>query len=121
MALEGDTFEDTVVHLSGIALPRVAKTAAYTATRDDFLIECDATSAAFTVTLPAIADAKIAGGASGIVYCIKKVDSSANAVTVDGSGSENVDGATTASLAAQWDSCLIMAGSDRWLILALSV
>jgi hypothetical protein len=72
-----------------------AKTSAYTIA-DDYTVICDATSSAFTVTLPQ------AIGCPGRIYIIKKIDSGANAVTVDGSGSEPIDGAATYDLTAQW-------------------
>ena len=53
----------------------------YTATNRDALILCDATSAAFTVTLYS------AVGNKGRKIAVKKTDSSANAITVDGNGS----------------------------------
>lgn len=55
---------------------------------------CDATTAAFTVTLPASA-------VNGSFYQIMKVDVSANAVTVSGNGA-NINGAASQSLAAQF-------------------
>lgn len=95
----------------GFAANIVAKTAAYTATVSDHVITCDATSAAFTVTLPA------ATGVTGIIYHIKKTDVSANAVTVDGASSEVIDDSTTISLASQYDSVTIICNGTAWFIL----
>lgn len=89
-----------------------AKTAAYTATSADCIVLVDATAAATTITLPA------AAGASGQLLIVKKTDSSANAVTVDGSGSETIDGATTKSLAAQYDVAIIFCDGTAWHVLA---
>ena len=75
-----------------IALGIVSKTASYTVTANDGVIECDATSAAITLTLPAVASAT-----PGATYTLKKTDSSANAVMFDGNASETIDGATTLS------------------------
>jgi hypothetical protein len=72
-------------------------TTTYSAEATDSTILCNATSAAFTVTLPKAASCK------GHVLILKKTDASANAVTIDGNGSETIDGAATASLAAQWN------------------
>lgn len=72
---------------------------------------CDATTAPFTVTLP---DATKNGGRK---LTIKKVDASANAVTIDGAGSQTIDGATTDSLASQYDSLTMVSdGVEWWLI-----
>ena len=89
----------------------ISKTAAYTATDRDRTILCSATSAAFSVTLPAVQ------GLSGREYTIKKTDSSANAVTIDGSGSETIDGATTAVITAQHESVTVQCDGTEWWIL----
>jgi hypothetical protein len=99
-----------------LALPinGTAKTTTYTATISDSTIQCDATSGAFTVNLPT------ASGIPGRLYTIKKIDSSANAITVDGNGSETIDGATTKSLAAQWDWITVQSDGTNWKTLASS-
>lgn len=86
-------------------------TAAPTISTSDSTVLCDATSAAFSVVLPA------ASGSSGRVLHIKKIDSSGNAVTVDGNASETIDGATTLVLAAQWDAVTIQCVSGAWYII----
>lgn len=90
------------------------RTAAYTADATDFLVLCNASGGAFTVTLPA------AAAAAGRIYTIKKIDSSANAVTVDGAGAETIDGAATRNLAAQYDALLIQSDGSNWHRLLLS-
>lgn len=105
----------------GVSLPTVAKTTDYTATMTDFGILVDATGAAVTVTLPALAEAYNAGDGTGKVLWVKKTDASGNAVTVDGAAAETINGAATASLAAQHDTCFLMAASGGWHIIALSV
>lgn len=89
----------------------VTKTTAYTATTGDNTILCNATSAAFTITLPA------ASGNSGIKYNIKKIDSSANVITIDADGSETIDGALTLTLSSQYDSYTIQCDGSAWYIL----
>lgn len=92
----------------------LAKTAAYTivAADDGKLIDADATAAAFTVTLPA------AASSAGFVLGVKKTDSSANAVTVDGNVAETIDGATTKVLAAQNDFVMMFCDGVEWFIVA---
>jgi hypothetical protein len=90
----------------------VTKTGTYTATAADCTILCDATSAAFTVTLPP------ANTVSGRIYHVLKIDSSANAVTVDGDGSETINGATTKALASQWDKTVIQSNGTAWYIIS---
>jgi NADPH-dependent ferric siderophore reductase len=93
-------------------VPTTSKTGAYTATANDHTILCDATGGAFTVALPAAATA------AGRVYAIKKTDAGANAVTIDPSGAETIDGGATKALADQNDSALIICNGTAWFILA---
>lgn len=88
------------------------KTGAYSATTSDYILLGDATSAAFTVTLPAAASS-----ADCLLY-LKKIDSSVNAVTVDGNAAETIDGATTYALADQYDSVLLFCDGTGWQVLA---
>lgn len=90
-----------------------AKTGAYTVTAADEgrLIPCNATSAGFTVTLLAAAAA-----GSGFPIGIKKTDSSANAVTVDGNSSETIDGAATHSLNSQYETVWLRCDGSNWHI-----
>jgi len=92
-----------------LVIPVATKTAAYTATKSDGLILCDATAAAFTVTLPSAAN--IEGKALELV----KIDSGANAVTVDGNGSETISGSANVSLASQWDVTVVRSDGTNWI------
>jgi hypothetical protein len=76
------------------------------------VVACDASGGAFTVTLPT------ASGIAGRQYTIKKIDSSANAVTVDANGAETIDGNTTVTLALQWNRVTIVSDGTNWLITA---
>lgn len=89
----------------------VTVTGATTLTAGHDVVLCNATSAAFTVTLPA------AASNTGRRYSIKKIDSSANAVTVDGNGSETVDDSTTRVLSMQYDSISIVSDGTEWWII----
>ena len=74
-------------------------------------ILCDATSGVITVNLPASATTK------SMEVIVKKIDSSANAITVDGNSSETIDGATTKSLASQYDYIVVTSdGSNMHVI-----
>lgn len=88
-----------------------AKSANYTATSSDSVLLCDATSASFTITLPA------AASSSGKTFTIKKTDSSANTVTIDANASETIDGALTQIIAAQYNSVSILCDGSQWWIL----
>ena len=93
----------------GFAANLVAKTGAYTATTSDHTITCGAGNETFTITLPA------ASGVTGIIYNIKNVGT--GTITVDGSGAETIDGATTVSLSAQYDCITIQCDGSTWWII----
>jgi hypothetical protein len=88
-----------------------AKSAAYTLTAADYVVVCNATTAAFTVTLPT------AVGALGRTYKVKKTDSSANAVTVATTSSQTIDGATTYSLVRQWQFIEVVSDGANWQVI----
>jgi hypothetical protein len=96
--------------ISGIGMKQayVTKTGAYTATNDDYVIDC--TSGTFTVTLPA------SSGRTGRILIIK--NSGAGTITVDGNGAETIDGAATYSLAVQYATVQIMSDGTNWKIIA---
>lgn len=97
---------------AGTAAPVATKTGAYTVSDDDYTLLCDATGGAFTVTLPP------ANRRPNRILCLKKIDSSVNAVTVDGDGAETIDGGATKSLATQWTTMLIQTNGANWYVLA---
>jgi hypothetical protein len=88
----------------------VTKTSAYTATATDYTILANATSAAFSVTLPT------AVGANGKLYIVKKVDSSANAVTVATTSAQTIDGASTYVMGYQYQSVTVQSDGANWFI-----
>ncbi len=95
--------------LNALRTPAVAtKTAAYIVTDADDVIRCDATLGAFTITLPT------AVGITGRQFELKKVDASANAVTVDGNAAETIDGAATFALTAQYDAITVRSNGTNW-------
>jgi len=83
----------------------------YTAgTNDEIAILADASSNAITINLPAVATNV------NRAFLIKKIDSSANVVTIDGSVSEVIDGETTQLLTAQWTAITIISNGSAWYI-----
>ena len=85
--------------------------ASYTATTSDNFIACNANGGAITITL------YTAVGNSGRQLLVKKTDSSANAVTVDGNSSETIDGATTYAITIQYESITIISDGSNWHII----
>jgi len=96
---------------SGPALGIRTITATASALASDYTILCDATSGAITVNLPAAATA------TGRVLNIKKIDASGNAVTIDPSGAELIDGAATLGTALQWDNYAIQCNGTAWYVI----
>lgn len=94
-----------------LGLPIATKTAAYTALVTDYTLLVDAIAGAVIITLPA------AASHLGRIYNIKKIDASANAVTIDGNASETIDGALTQSTTTQWFSFQIQSNGTSWFIL----
>jgi hypothetical protein len=92
--------------LNGAEYPIVSKTSAYTATINDDVILCDGT---FTVTLPA------ASTATGCKLNIKNIGT--GTITIDGDGSETIDGAITVVIATQYASYSIVCDGSAWHII----
>lgn len=84
-------------------------TADYSAVSTDEVILVDAFNGAVTITLPRVSTV------NGQLLRIKKVDSSANAVTVDGYGAERIDGQTAQQILFQYDSMTLTA-RNTWHI-----
>jgi hypothetical protein len=93
---------------TGFRQSYVTKTGAYTATNDDYVIDC--TSGTFTVTLPA------SSGRTGRILIIK--NSGTGIITVDGNGSETIDGNTTYNLSIQYDVIQIVSDGTNWKIIS---
>jgi len=72
---------------------------------------CDATTASFIITLPA------ANSANGQVLWFKKIDTTANTVTIQRAGTDTIDGATTYVLSTQYKYAeFVNNGSNTWYV-----
>jgi hypothetical protein len=89
----------------------VSKTTTYTITTSDSTVLCDATSAAFTVTLPT------AVSVSGKTYVVKKIDSSANAITIATTSSQTIDTISTQTLGIQNAWLVMQSDGSNWQII----
>jgi hypothetical protein len=69
---------------------------------------CDCTSNAVTLNLPA--------GVSGTQYVVKKIDATANAVTVNANGGELIDGSATLAISTQYDSINVVSDGSNWFL-----
>jgi len=96
---------------TGVKFNTVLKTTTYQILTNDYTIRCDATAGAFNVTLPdAIAN-------TGQVFVIKKIDISINAITVNTTSSQTIDGAATKLLATQYSSVMVQSNGANWNII----
>ncbi len=71
---------------------------------------CDATSGAFTATLPT------AVGRSGQFLKVKKSEGSANGVTVAASGSQTIDGYASIVLESPYAAVMLVSNGSNWFV-----
>ena len=101
------TAPGSTLHVAGSMQLKVNNVSSATTLDETYsTVRADATSAAFTITLPACVTANI-----GRIYRIMKIDSSINAVTVGRTGSDTINGATTSSLATQYSANTYVCGA----------
>lgn len=79
------------------------------ATEGTAVILCDATVQNITVNLPTAVG-------NGATIVVKKIDSSANTVTINGDGSETIDDGATAVIRAQYASVDLISDNSNWNI-----
>ncbi len=108
----GNTLQLNRPIAAGFGAAIATKTGNYTATLDDDTILVDATSGAITITLPA------ASTATNKVLTVKKIDSSANTVTVAPNEAETIDGATTMVLSAPWGPYRAQCDGTAWFAIS---
>lgn len=91
--------------------PVVTKTTTATLLLTESTVLADATSAAFTINLPT------AVGIAGKYYTIKKIDTDyTKTVTIDGAGSETINGATNYTLDISKESVTIYSDGANWQV-----
>lgn len=76
----------------------------------DSVLLCNAVGGVVTYNLPAVASAP------NKTYTMKKIDAVANACTLDGNASEEIDGATTLATSTQWESFIITNNGTAWYV-----
>lgn len=94
------------------------KTGAYAITSSDRngLIQADATSGAFNISLPTAASV-----GNGFFVSVKKIDSSSNAITIDPNGSETIDGESTKAISEQFETLSLVSDGSNWKLLSNSL
>lgn len=103
--------EDNITTLGQLVTLTSTKTSNYTVTTSDrdALIRVDVSGGSRTIFLPAAATA-----GSGFNVKIKKINSSANTVTIDGSGAETIDGSATFVISANYGYCELYCDGTTW-------
>jgi len=78
-------------------------------TSNDDIILANAAGGALTITLPtAVGSTK--------VYAVKKIDSSANTVTVATTGGQTIDGGATAVMKVQYACVTVASDGANWFV-----
>ena len=86
------------------------ETSDYTVVSADQIILVDASASSVTVTLPLTATN------SGRWFRIKKIDATGNSVTIDGNGSETIDGNLTVSFSIPYTALGVLSDGTEWWI-----
>lgn len=81
--------------------------------KDIYLVTTGAST--ITATLPAVS---AADATAGRVVTILKIDGGAGSVTIDGDGSETINGSTTVSLTSQYDYRTIVSDGLEWIVIS---
>jgi len=77
----------------------------------DCTVRTDCSSAAVTLQLPT------AASASGLVFNLKKIDSSSNDMIIQANGAETIDGSNSASVGIQYQTISIQSNGASWDII----
>jgi hypothetical protein len=108
------TVDDGLPAWGDVASPTfntATKTTNYTITGNDTVIFADATSGNVTITLP------LASGLPGYRFYVKRIDDSANTVTIQRSSNDTIDGETSHTLDVQYMSVTLVSNGSAWYIL----
>jgi trimeric autotransporter adhesin len=89
------------------------KNNAYTLTTTDYTILANANTTPFTLTLPS---ASTSG--TGRHYVIKKIDATANTVTISTTSSQTIDGASTYTINTAYSGVNLQSDGSNWWIIA---
>lgn len=91
-----------------------AVTAATTLTDNDYVLLVSPTGGNVTITLPAVANVQ-----PGRVYYVHRDNTATNTVTLDGAGSETINGATTRAIGAAgtYGAVRVVSDGTAWFVL----
>lgn len=91
-----------------------ATTVSTALTGNDGTLECDCTSGAIIVTVPA------AAGVPGSIFTVKKTDGTINSLTIDPSGSETIDGFLTWVMFSQNEAVTFQSNGTTYRVLSIN-
>ena len=111
VTITGGSISNVTLSNVSINTSIVTKTANYTASTTDETILVNA-AGLVTITLPT------AVGVAGKIYTVKKIDSTAYAVTVATTSSQTIDGLTTYTLSNQYGGVNVQSDGSNWYIIA---
>jgi hypothetical protein len=106
---------DWAAAVASTAYTIASKTANYTVTTGDSSVYADSSGGAFTLTLPT------AVGNSGRVFTFFKTDTSVNLVTIDGAGTETINGDLTIAMGTKGDYLTIQSDNVNWKIINFGI
>jgi len=95
----------------GLGLTVTPASTTYQMLYSDRYIEADTSSAGFTITLAALKDI-----VPGTLIAFLNIGT--NTMTLDGYGSELINGAATSTYVNQYDGVILVAGADGWYLVA---
>jgi hypothetical protein len=101
---------------TGSAVRVKSITGNYTAAWSDTVLLVNATVGNITITLPDSGFVASPKDEMGKLFYIKKVDASANTVTIDGYSAQTIDGAATYVINTQYDSVTIVSDGSNYHI-----
>lgn len=78
---------------------------------DDQVVAGTGGASGITLTLPAVSTCQYK------VFTVVKVDSGAGAVTLDGDGTETINGSATYALSSQWDKVTVWNTGTEWIVI----
>ena len=104
------SLEDRVTDLEQNETQVTSPTDDYEMTVDDVVILGNASSKNIIITLPSASES------SGKICHFKKLDATANTMTVSGNGA-NIDGSGTAVLTLQWEAIALVSDGTNWYII----
>ncbi len=108
----GNVFSISSTYLAGYGAATRSVSSNTTVLGTDSTIRVDASGAPHTVTL--MSAAAVYNGGRGLIFTIKKIDSSLNAVTLAAAGTDKIDGVASKSVTTQYAVLRVQSNGSSW-------